>query len=161
MSDIIQELERECSNLEIQFQASLERTANLALAREYSDIITIRQSIEVLRRRQTKVLVAQPAQQVRQPRVSKPIRATRKTNGFVMTQAVEAITKTFGKGERFTIKEVWEKLKQQYPNQALDSDKKRSASATLSNLTAKGEIVRIEKGIGGEPTIYEIRAESF
>lgn len=164
MSDILTELEKEIANLESQFQNSLTATGNNALYREYSDIITVRQSLEVLKRKANKTPPASNIQAsvggniIRMRNgAKKTVRITpTPTNGFVLSKAVKDVAKSFNADEVFSINEVWDKIKDQHPNHVKDDTRKRSASATLSNLTKDGELVRVKKGEGGEPTIYTV-----
>ena len=164
MSDLLQELEKEVNSLETKFQNSLAAVGNNTLSQDYSDIITIRQSLKVLRRKaETESVV--PAKESsenhsdnRMRNVAlKAAKAQRpKASGFVLSKAVKEVAKSFAGNELFSIEEVWDKLKELYPNNIKNDGRKRSASATLSNLTKAGELVRVKKGIGGEQTVYKI-----
>lgn len=163
MNDILKAIQSQVSTLEDEFLETLTASGNSKLKRDYLDIITLRESVEVLHRRgfdtDTTLMVSGDSETSSASETR--IKQNPSPSNFIMTRAVKEIVESFDKNEKFSINEVWERLRQEHSDQIQDDSRKRSASATLSNLTKAGKIERVVKGEGGEPTIYVLASETL
>lgn len=156
MNDILEAIQSQVSTLEDEFLETLTASGDSKLIRDYLDIITLRESVKVLYRRgfdtNTTLMVSGDSEASSASETL--IKQNPSPSNFIMTRAVKEIVESFDKNEKFSINEVWERLREKYSNEIQDDSRKRSASATLSNLTKAGKLERVKKGEGGEPTIY-------
>lgn len=149
MTDVIQELLKEITERENSFQSKLIKLGHAEIAADYSDITTIRRTIEILSHT-TRSISNAASQTGPRPTGNNIDRNTQ--DDFVLSEAVRQLIHVFGE-KPFSVNDFVPLLEQKY-NRTDIVDRKSSISATLGNLANNGEIERIEVGKGGAPSIY-------
>lgn len=149
MTNILNELSKEIAERESAFQTELERLGFSKLSSDYADIITIRQTFEILSRKSGSTIEAEqePIQ---------PENRDDENDGFVLADAVRNVINGFA-DKRFIVDDVVKAIEIEYQRRDIRG-RKSSVSATLGNMANAGEIERVIVGKGGSPSVYRIRS---
>lgn len=150
MSELSKQLLKEINERESLFAEKLANLGNQELTTLYSDIHTLKRSLEILEIR----VVSEPTKEIIESQITlvkSENNNPQKFNG--MTDAVRRAVKRLTK-QQFTVNDVYDELVTLFPSD-INPDKKPSISATLGNLASSREIERVEGGGPGKPTIFK------
>jgi hypothetical protein len=146
MSMLLKELQAEAERREAAFSAKLSRLGRDDLAAEYADIITLRNAVEVMgkKSRSGRSYRVNGSDAASGPSSDANLmqngNGTDMPEGFILSDAVRNAIRHI-KAERFRASTVFRFLQIEYPFY-IHQDKRRSISATLSNLVNYGELSR-------------------